>query len=515
MSLAHEGRTAREPFAAAVKWLAARDWAAWAAFGLPLALYLATAPPTFYGLDSAELATAVATRGIVRATGYPLYLLVGQAWLALLPPIGDVGFRLNLLSAVAAALAIFFSDRILRRLGASLWPRVGALGLLACTPAFWSMAIVAEVYTLHVALMAATLLLLMRWAEAPTLARLLAPALLAGLSLGNHASTILLLPGYLWFVLVHQPRLLRSGRAWLIGLLAVLTAGAIYLVLPLHYRAAPAFNYAGHYDGTGRFIPVDLTTAAGLWWLVSGARFQGMMFGYAPSELPAQLAAFAAALWTAAFAIGVGPGILGIVVLWRRDWRFASTWTLLFLANAVFFINYRVADKETMFLPAFLLWAIALGVGYQALVDYLHRQRLGAGAVAVAQVVMVGVVALAVGWHWRSVDLSDDWSSRRNAEAILQQVEPNALIFGRWQTIPALQYLQLVEGQRPDVTLINRFLITYGDMRQVILAELRRRPVYVDDVPGGLPPEIGGVDVGSLVRLAVEAPVPEVQRGVE
>ncbi len=197
MSLAHEGRTAREPFAAAVQWLAARDWAAWAAFGLPLALYLATAPPTFYGLDSAELATAVATRGIVRATGYPLYLLVGQAWLALLPPIGDVGFRLNLLSAVAAALAIFFSDRILRRLGASLWPRVGALGLLACTPAFWSMAIVAEVYTLHVALMAATLLLLMRWAEAPTFARLLAPALLAGLSLGNHASTILLLPGYL------------------------------------------------------------------------------------------------------------------------------------------------------------------------------------------------------------------------------------------------------------------------------------------------------------------------------
>jgi hypothetical protein len=240
-----------------------------------------------------------------------------------------------------------------------------------------------------------------------------------------------------------------------------------------------------------------------------------MMFGYAPAELPAQLGAFARALWTAFFAIGVGPAVAGVLVLWRRDWRFASTWTLLFLANAIFFVNYRVVDKETMFLPAFVLWAIALGVGYQWLVGYMQRQGLGARAGWLAQAVMVGAVVLAVGWHWPSVDLSGDRSSRQEAEAILQQVAPNALIFGRWQTIPALQYLQLVEGQRPDVTLINRFLISYGDMRQVILAELGRRPVYVDDIPGGLPPAVEGSDEGSLIRLTLKGLTPQIQEGVD
>lgn len=515
MSIVHEGRARRESFAVVRQWVTTQDWAAWAALGLPLALYLATMAPTFYGLDSAELTTAVATGGIVRATGYPLYLLVGRIWLALLPPVGDVGFRMNLMSAVAGALTIFLADRILRRLRVGPWPRAGALGLLACAPAFWSMSIVAEVYTLHCALMAATILLLMRWAETPTPRRLLPPALLVGLSLGNHASTVLLLPGYLWFVLAHQPRVMRSARAWLVGLVAVLTACAIYLVLPLYYRAGPAFNYAGLYDGTGRFVPVDLTSAAGLWWLVSGERFRGMMFGYAAFELPAQVSAFARALWTAFFAIGVGPALVGVLVLWRRDWRFASTWTLLFLGNAVFFVNYRVVDKETMFLPAFVLWAIALGVGYQWLVGYLQRQDLGAEARRLAQAVMVGAVVLAVGWHWHSVDLSDDWSSRQEAEAILQQVAPDALVLGRWQTIPALQYLQLVEGQRPDVTLINRFLISYGDMRQVILAELGRRPVYVDDILAGLPPAVTGSDEGSLVRLRLIGSTPPIQEGAE
>jgi hypothetical protein len=441
---------------------------------------------------------------------------LGRIWLALLSPVGDVGFRMNLMSAFAGALTIFLADRILRRLNVDPWPRAGALGLLACAPVFWSLSIVAEVYTLHCALMAAVILLLMRWAEAPTPSRLLVPALLLGLSMGNHASTVLLMPGFLWFVLVHQPGVVRSPRTWLIGLAAILATCAIYLVLPVLYRSHPVFNYAGQFDAAGNFVPVDLTSVAGLWWLVSGQRFQGLMFGYLPSELPAQVGAFVAGLWMAFFAIGIGPAIVGVLVLWRRDWRFAGTWSLLLLANLAFFINYRVSDKETMFLPAYVLWAIVLGVGYQWLVDYLRRESSSPAVVWLVRAFMVGAVVLALGRHWRAVDLSGDRSSRQEAEAMLEQVEPEALIVGRWQTIPSLQYLQLVEGQRPDVRLINRFLIDYDDMRQLILAELDRRPVYVDYVPGGLPPQVEAVDLGSLYRLSPAGSLPgSHQKGVD
>ena len=56
------------------------DWFALAAVGLPLLIYSQTLAPTIYNLDSAELTTAAATNGIVRATGYPLYLVLGKIW---------------------------------------------------------------------------------------------------------------------------------------------------------------------------------------------------------------------------------------------------------------------------------------------------------------------------------------------------------------------------------------------------------------------------------------------------
>jgi hypothetical protein len=54
----------------------------------------------------------------------------------------------------------------------------------------------------------------------------------------------------------------------------------------------------------------------------------------------------------------------------RQEWRLGLFLILIFAANAVFFINYRVVDKNTMFLPAFLVWALWLGLGYQALLSW-------------------------------------------------------------------------------------------------------------------------------------------------
>ena len=63
------------------------DWRTILAFALPFILYILTLAPTVYNLDSAELTTAAATAGITRATGYPLYLLLGYrcSWLPRAP----------------------------------------------------------------------------------------------------------------------------------------------------------------------------------------------------------------------------------------------------------------------------------------------------------------------------------------------------------------------------------------------------------------------------------------------
>ncbi len=472
-------------------WLRGVDWTAVAAFALPFLLYLRTLAPTIYNLDSAELTTAVATNGLIRATGYPLYLAVGKVWSFL--PVGDMGYRMNLFSAFCGALTILLTDQILRRLRVGAWARLGALGLLATAPYFWALSLIAEVYTLHTALMAGVILALIMWAARPSPFRLAVPILLMTLSMGNHAATLLLLPGCVWYVLASHPRESVKLRV-LAAALAALAAGAsIFLMLPLRYAAAPAFNYAGVYDATGTFQPVNLQTWAGFWWLISGQAFAGQMFAYEGTAVWSEVWAYVGQLWAAFLVIGIGPGLLGFAVLWRRNWRLNGMFTLMFLANAIFYINYRVADKTTMFLPTYVIWALWLGAGYQALGHGVKKRgprRTATGgshsvdrqlSITTLRIVTVASVLLAMLVHWGQVDRSQDWSTREQGEEILALVAPDALIFGWWETVPAVQYLQLVEGQRPDVTAVNRFLISGDDMHHLIMSELGHRPIYVNN----------------------------------
>ena len=473
------------------------DWTTWATFVLPLLLYIRTLAPTIYNLDSAEFTTAVITNGLVRATGYPLYLVLGKIWIWL-PWSADMAYRLNLFSAVCGAGTIFLANSLLRRLNVGPWARVGALGLLAVAPYFWSLSLIAEVYTLHTVFMVGIILALLRWADAPSPGRLALPVLLMTLSMGNHASTILLVPACVWFVLARHPRELADWRVWLASSMAVLFGACIFLILPLRYAQQPAFNYAGVYDANGHFVPINLHTVDGLVWLSTGRSFSGQMFGYSWGEVSGQLADYGRQLWTAFLGIGLGPALVGFVVLLRRDWRISGLLLLMFLANVIFYVNYRVVDKNTMYLPTYLVWALWLGVGSQVL---LNMWDAGVGRAWVLRGVLVVTVVVAVASNWRLVDLSADWSTREQSVAILSQLEPNAMVLGWWDTIPAIQYLQLVEGQRPDVLALNRFLFSGDDMQKLILREIDRRPIYINNPPIELLRMTRATAVGTLYRL--------------
>jgi hypothetical protein len=456
------------------KLLGAVDWRVAVAFVAPLVLYSLTLAPTIYNLDSAELTTAAATGGLTRATGYPLYLILGGLWSHL--PVGDVGFRLNLLSAVAGALTIALADRILRRLNVGPWAALPALGLLATAPFFWALALIAEVYTLHTALMAAIILLLLRWRDRPTPARLAQLTLLGGLSMGHHLATALLVPACALFVLGVAPRRALAPRAMAAAVAGGLLGLSIYAYLPLRSLAEPAFNYAGTYDSAGAFHPVDLRDPRNLWWLVTGRSFAGQMLGYSPLDWLREAGGFGVQLARSFFAVGIGPGLLGLAVLLRRDRWLGLALLLMFLANAVFYIGYRVIDKNTMYLPTYLVWALWAGVGCQWLLDWVGTgwdRPLLRGLFA-------GAVAAALAWNWPLTDQSRNVSARERGEGTLAAAEPGALILGYWQTVPLVEYLKLVEGRRPDVQAINLFLIAPHDTMTLIATEAGRRPVYID-----------------------------------
>lgn len=475
-----------------------------AAFVAPLFLYLSSLAPTIYNLDSAELTTAAATGGIVRATGYPLYLALGHAWALL--PIGDVGFRMNLFSAVAGAGTLWLLERLLTRLGVGGWAILGALGLLMTAPYFWALSVIAEVYTLHTLLLATLLLLLLRWHAAPSAGRLAAVGLAVGLGGSHHVAMVLAVPGIALFVLSdRRPGAVTVGSL-AAALLAALAGLSLYLTLPLRLVAGPAFNYAGTFDALGRFEPVDLWSVGGLWWLASGRAFAGQMLAYTPVEFLHELRHFGGQLAQSFFLIGLGPGLVGIWRLWRRRRRVAATLLLIFAANVLFYAGYRVIDKDTMFLPAYLIWTLFVGVGLDALLAWVRVPEDVKGRLPTLMHGLIAAAILAAAlWNWPLVSRAGDHSARMRGEEMLAEVGPDALILGWWETVPVIEYLQQVEGRRPDVTAINRFLLQGGALGPMLLREVPHRPVYMDSVPA-LPPRLMARAKGELF-LVTERPV--------
>lgn len=159
-------------------------------FLLSLALYLQALAPSVATLfdDSLEFPLASYRLAIIHPTGYPLYTLLGK--LFTLVSWGNAAWAVNLLSAVAGALAVALVYLVARELAARRLPALLGAVALAVSPVFWSQAVVAEVYTLHSVFVAALLWLVLRWARQPLL-----PVKPFALLLAEPSRPALFLPG--------------------------------------------------------------------------------------------------------------------------------------------------------------------------------------------------------------------------------------------------------------------------------------------------------------------------------
>ena len=87
----------------------------------------------------------------------------------------------------------------------------------------------------------------------------------------------------------------------------------------------------------------------------------------------------------------------------------------------------------------------------------------------------------------RAADLTDQHNASDWAHAAMSLVEPNAVILSWWSYSTTLWYVQLIEGRRPDVWIVDdrsRLDENLGEVTDVIDAQLGRRPVYVVRLSG-------------------------------
>jgi hypothetical protein len=206
---------------------------------LAFALYLRTLAPGVLGGDSGEFQFAAWLGGFAHPTGYPLYLLLGHLWSHLIP-LHDPAWRMNAFSALWAGVAVGLlyllalrSLQFQARRGSVTPDRRSQTGYeltkcdlskpsallaavtFAVTPTFWSQAVVAEVYTLNIALTIGLLLCLVVWATQPpdrrSMRPLYAAALIFGLGLAHHRTIVLWLPAVALWLWIDR-RLMTADR---------------------------------------------------------------------------------------------------------------------------------------------------------------------------------------------------------------------------------------------------------------------------------------------------------------
>ncbi|MFQ6014800.1 MAG: DUF2723 domain-containing protein [Anaerolineae bacterium] len=408
-----------------------------------------------YGFDSAELVTGAYSLGIVHATGYPLYLLLGKLFTYV--PWGDVAYGLNLMSATFAALTVVVVYHIMLLLTGNSFLSLASVMLFSFSYYYWHVAVVAEVYTLHLFLLAVLILILLVWERDRTPWLLPAFMLVYGLSLGNHMSGILSSFGFVYFILRVDARQFLTLKTLTLMLFAFLLGLSVYLYLPLRYAAEPPLNYVKAYYG------VDLRSPKGLFWMISGQMYRFFAFGYDWSGFLSEVGRYFSYLWRNYLGIGVIIGLVGGFRQFRDDRKtFFFLW-LIFATNALFFINYAVVDKDTMFLPTYLVWVLWIAIGFQESIQWIghwvtdvtHRW---AGScltwIPLSTALLIGLLALVLNYRW--VDQSQNRTAQEFADRVFATAEPDSLVLARWSSAVVLEYFQVVEGQRPDLTVFNR-----------------------------------------------------------
>ena len=415
-----------------------------------LAVYVRSLLPGLgYSGDTAKFQMLGAVGGVPHATGYPLYVFLDQVFHRLVP-FGSSAWRANLLSAVLGAVAIASLYRLLRILDVRAGVAAATALTFAFTTTFWSQAVVAEVYTLHVLLTVAVAACLARWRLGGANAWLLAGLGLYALSFGHHLTTGLALPAVAWIVLSDRRRALtRTNVAFV--------AGAVVL-------AASQYLYLLYMDRVGGYIEYPVESLGDIVTYVTGGPFKDAMFDFTPRQLAQERLPEVWGFLREEYLVLLAPIAVGLVRALRRpdpaQRAVAVYLVLLGLASAFYAMNFNVIDVIVFFLPFFLVLAVFLGIGLEGIVGWALARRPRSWPLAAGVAVALAAVPLITGLvdYPRSSQRGNVVHAQRIERAIEAAGRHTVLITDNYQDSEYLWYHVIGEGlgRERDLVVTNQ-----------------------------------------------------------
>jgi transmembrane protein TMEM260 (protein O-mannosyltransferase) len=424
------------------------------------AIYLRTLAPGVLDGDSGEFQFAAWGWTLAHPTGYPLYLLIGGLAEHLLP-FGNPAYRLNVLSAVFAALAVGVSYRVYLDLTEQRGVAMIAALTLAVSPTFWSQATETEVYALNSLFIALLVYLALKWDSLREFKYSALWALTLGLALAHHRSMILLIPSFAAFLVFavykRPPPHPVSGAypVWRRGAAYSLLAGLpllLYAYVPLRGGVEA---YAELYVSPAQSIVTFVNTPVGWLSYISGQAFQYELAFNAASV--ASLAGLPGHLLAEFNPLGVALGALGLVVLLlQRRVGLAALTLFGFVAIVLFNAAYHIGDIHDFYTPAYWLYALWIAAGLGGLFKAVReKMRLQRGTLPFIALLVIAAALPLENFSHSFVEqdrsLDDQWATRWQT-ILTYKLPANAILVSndRDEMTP-MWYLQIVEGLRPDL----------------------------------------------------------------
>ena len=405
-----------------------------------------------YIKDVAEIQVALNLWGTVHHTGYPLFAILGNLFTAPLRALGvEPAAAASLYAAAWGALALGTLGVLLWRLTGRAWLAALSVLALGLTRSVWLHNVVAEVYSMSLAITAllwAVALWPAPWGGAWRASRrVLALALLGGVGVAHHRAVLFVAPGLLWAVWPHLRaergvRWLRLGaQAFALGLVGFVP----YVYLPLRARQGAPWVYG------------EPDTLRGLWIEFSGKEADRLV------KLPADLAALwanVADTWDILARELTLPGLLivlaGVALAVTRSHRRREARALAIsaLGPLLFAVFYHTAVlPQAILMPVVAAWVLCLALA----LDGLLRGH-GVRAHALSAALLIAWAGALLAW---------------NAPYIRELVrEPSGLeTIARMARIPregkpafmlpwgpryaAAAYASLVTGEQADVRVLD------------------------------------------------------------
>lgn len=440
---------------------------------------------------------AAITLGITPPPGSLILTILG--WLVTRLPLGISRiFSLNLFVGVQAALVVIMlmliSLKIIRRFvlsenievkkSAILLTGIGVIAAclnLALSETMWRYAIQFTPYMLTALFTCFLLWAMLRWWEKAEqragIGGLFLIMLLFGLDFSVHRTNLLLLPGFFIWVFLRNRKVLGRIRTWLAGFAGLFLGLTFhFLIIPISARN-PVLN-ANDPSNLSRFYDyVSLKQFGGGW-----------LFKILPRNAPffkVQLADYLHFFSVNFLSGGIILTILtillaltGFLVLWRREWRLSLGLLVLFLCSSLGAVIYFNLPKDFFwpmdrhYLPSFVIFSIFIACGAGSVFlfafNYLKKYRMIAIPLIVLLVFLIPFNQLTR--NYRLVDGSKSYFAYDYGQNILQNVQPNSVVFVAGDNFWPLFYLQAAENVRPDVTVLSPSLMnTSWYVKQTLL----------------------------------------------